>query len=48
MKINILKGKGKKAVIIKTIHLFSADMAAEQATAYIAAAGDDTLYWDWA
>ena len=48
MKINIIKGKGKKAVIIKTIRLFSADMASEQATAYIAAAGDDTLYWDWA
>ncbi len=48
MKINILKGKGKNKQIIKTIRLFSADMAGEQATAFIAAAGDDTLYWDWA
>ncbi len=51
MKIKILKGKGKKAVIVKTLNIFSADMAAEQATLWIARNGGkdrDILNWDWA
>ena len=51
MKINILKGKGKKAVIVKTLNIFSADTAAEQATLWIARNGGkdrDVLNWDWA
>lgn len=51
MQIVIKKGKGKKATIVKTLNIFSAEQADEQGTLWIARHGGkdrDVLYWDWA